>query len=135
MKRILFALFLAISTIALGTSCTKEYYEIPTSKSFIYTVNANDWQSSSTGLLKTLVLPELDRIYMETGTVQVAISEDEGGLYNIIPATYDAIAYSVSYTTGSVTIYIEDPILGKDTFVVPNKLRVKVTLTDAVDRT
>jgi hypothetical protein len=63
----------------------------------------------------------------------VAISEDGETSYDILPSTFNGIAYSVRYSVGQINIYGEDPINNGDFEVpIPNyDVVFKVTLSDA----
>ena len=54
--------------------------------------------------------------------VSVAMSFDGENSYDILPATFDGVAYSVRYSVGKITIYGEDPL--------KNKLEVEKLLND-----
>lgn len=126
-----------VLTVFFGfTSCTKEYYDLVPNRTFIYTIQPNQWEWDN-GVVNQIYydisLPELTDYYVDQGIVSVAISVDNEASYNTIPATIAGTAYSVNYTTGFVTIYAEDPIFDPDFEVpVPNRtITVKVTLSDS----
>ncbi|MFC3199424.1 hypothetical protein ACFOET_17515 [Parapedobacter deserti] len=131
-------LTLAVGFLAiLGfTSCTKEYYDVVPNKTFVYTIQPNQW-AWDTGVINQIYydinLPELTDYYVDQGIVSVSLSVDDEASYNILPATIMGTAYSVNYTTGFVTIYAEDPVFDPD-FEVPvpdRRVTVKITLSDA----
>ena len=131
-------LTLAVGLVGLAglTSCTKEYYSPPPNKTFIYTIQPNQWEWDN-GVVNQIYydidLPELSDYYVDQGVVSVSISVDSELSYNILPATITGTSYSVNYTTGFVTIYAEDPIFDPDFEIpIPNKtIKVKITLSDA----
>jgi|SRR5690606_3622611 len=127
---------IALVGLAGLSSCTKEYYSPPPSKTFIYTISTDDWAWDE-GVLNQIYhdidLPELSDYYVDQGVVDVSISVDNESTYNILPATIMGTAYSVNYTTGFVTIYAEDPIFSPE-FEVPipdRMITVKITLSEA----
>ncbi len=118
------------------TSCTKEYYDVVPNRTFIYTIQPNQWDWDN-GVINQIYhdidLPELTAYYVDQGVVSVSISVDNRASYNTLPATIGGTAYSVNYTTGFVTIYAEDPIFDPN-FEVPIPDRtvvVKITLSDS----
>lgn len=135
MKKILLGLLLATSALTMGTSCTKEYYEIAQARTFFYTVKAQDWAKDNNGLFKTIVIDELSGSSYSVGAVTVALSNNNGASYDDI-STFDGRAYSFNYASGSLTLYAQDPILDPNFDVeVPETLLVKITIIDAEDRT
>ncbi len=131
-------LTLVVGSVAiLGlSSCTKEYYDVVPNRTFVYTIQPNQWtwnQGVVNQIYHDIDLPELTRYYVEQGIVSVAISEDNEESYDILPATIAGTSYSVNYTTGFVTIYAEDPIFDPDFEIdLPTRaIRVKITLSEA----
>ena len=132
--------YLTLTIVFIGifgfTSCTKEYYDIIPNRTFIYTIQPNQWEWDNNVINQIyydINLPELTNYYVDQGIVSVAISVDNEASYNTIPATIVGTAYSVNYTTGFVTIYAEDPIFDPN-FEVPipdRTITVKVTLSDS----
>ncbi|WP_257668548.1 hypothetical protein [Parapedobacter tibetensis] len=120
--------FLAIFGLS---SCTKEYYDIVPNTSYIYTINANQWTDNGNQISYDISLPELTDYFMNQGGVSVAMSFDNESTYNILPATFDAVAYSVNYSVGRVTIYGEDPVLGDFEVPIPDRVTVKIILSEA----
>ncbi|HMR18250.1 MAG TPA: hypothetical protein PKA53_03025 [Sphingobacterium sp.] len=135
MKRILLALVLATVSTAMLSSCTKEYYEMVPSKTFIYekTATRYPWEDvSDNSIFFTLPINELTQYYVNQGIVSVAISPDNESTYQTIPATIGGISYSYDYQVGLIRVYAEDPIMEDGSFVnPPNNLVIKVSLTDA----
>ncbi len=131
MKKYLFLLIGAFVTFGLG-SCTKEYYYPNPNMSFIYTISANQWVDNGNQIYHEISLPELTSYYMNQGGVSVSMSFDNESTYDILPATFNGVAYSVNYRVGNVTIYAEDPILDNNIEVpIPNSVRVKIILSEA----
>ncbi|QNL50420.1 hypothetical protein H8S90_02005 [Olivibacter sp. SDN3] len=137
MKKYLF-LMIALVGLAGFSGCRKtEVVEtaIMPNRTFIYTVNSNEWQYSEDGLtlLHDINLPELERYYLEQGNVSVAISIDNEQSYEILPATYNGYAYSVNYTVGFVTLKVEDPIIDPEIELQPpgTSIVVKIVLSDS----
>lgn len=123
--------------IILGmSSCTKEYYDVVPSQTFRYDVSPNQWirpDGAANQIYADIDLPELTDYYVDQGIVAIAVSYDNDATYEILPATIDGVSFSVNYTTGSVRIYAQDPIMETGVTVdIPDKtLIVKITLTDA----
>lgn len=134
MKKILTP-FIGMIVLMLMGSCEKtniieNFYPNP-NKSFIYTVFDNQWNDHGYQVNHTINLPELTNYYMKQGGVSVAISFDDEQSYDIIPATFDGIAYSARYSLGKVTLYIEDPLIDQNIIVpIPEKLTVKIVLSE-----
>src|SRR5690606_34509942 len=79
-----------------------------------------------------LNVPELRDYYVNQGIVNVAISFDDEQTYFAVPTTLDGVAYSYDYTTGSVRLYAQDPILDSGIAVpIPQHLFIKISLTEA----
>lgn len=137
MKKILLAFLVGTATLAVTSSCTKEYYEeyydmVP-SITMVYERTANQWGVDDYGTdYLDLEVPELTNYYKDQGIVNVAISFNDEQTYLAIPTTFDAISYSYDYTTGSVRIYAQDPILEDGvTITPPAHIHIKISLTDA----
>ncbi|MFD1768132.1 hypothetical protein [Sphingobacterium suaedae] len=134
MKKILLACLIGTATLAVGTSCTKEYYDVIPSITMVYQRADNQWTYNSNTKVWYLDLPvnELTDYYVDQGIVNVAMSFDGETTYNAIPATFGAIAYSYDYTTGSVRIYAEDPIADTGVEITPpENIFIKISLTEA----
>lgn len=132
MKKILLALLLGTAALATTSSCTKEYITnyLP-SQTIIFEREEGDWEGADNQAHLVLPVPELTDYYIKQGVVTVAYSYDNEGTYHSI-GTKEGVAYSYEYSVGSVTITAQDPILEDGTFVpVPEKMFIKVTLTDA----
>lgn len=123
--------------VVLGvSSCTKEYYDVVPNKTFVYTIQPNEWswdEGVSNQIYYDIDLPELTDYYVTQGLVSVAMSDNGESSYDILPSTFGGTAFSVNYTTGFVTIYAEDPIADPDYEVpIPTAtMTVKITLSDA----
>lgn len=134
MKKILLALVLVSASVAFLGSCTKEYYDMVPSKTFIYekTSTRYPWEGSDNSGYFTLPLPELTQYYVNQGIVTVAISKDNEATYQAMPATINGIAYFYEYWVGQIRVYGEDPIMEEGSYVeLPENLVIKVSLTDA----
>jgi len=133
MKKFLLAFVISTATLAMTSSCTKEYYDTVPSITMVYERTANQWeQINSNQIYVDLSVPELTNYYVDQGIVNVAISFDDENTYNTIPATIEAISYSYDYTTGSVRIYAEDPLLESGVSIdPPSHVFVKISLTEA----
>lgn len=139
MKKILLALLIGTATLAATSSCTKEYYDVVPSITAVYSRTASQWGTqiteTKTGKYITryvdLTVPELSDYYVDQGIVALAISFDGEKTYNGLPATINGISYTYDYTTKSVRIYAQDPILADVPVNVPDKVFVKVSLTKA----
>lgn len=134
MKKYLTLVVGCVAILGLS-SCTKEYYDVVPNKTFIYTIQPNQWaweQGVVNQYFHDIDLPELTRYYVEQGIVSVSISMDNEVSYNTLPATIRGIAFSVNYTAGFVTIYGEDPLYEDVEIPLPNQaIKVKVTLSEA----
>ncbi|HLS96236.1 hypothetical protein BC792_11410 [Sphingobacterium allocomposti] len=130
MKKILLALLIGTATLTVGTSCTKEYYDVVPSITMVYERTADQWEGTDNQAFLTLPVPELTEYYVKQGVVSVAYSDDGERTYKSI-GTKAGAAYSFDYRVGSVTIRAEDPILGDFFVEVPDRIFIKVTLTEA----
>lgn len=121
--------FLTLSSCE-KTNIIENFYPNP-NKSFIYTILSNQWVDNGYQIYHTLNLPELTDYYIKQGGVSVAMSFDNEASYDILPATFDGVAYSVRYSLGKVTIYAEDPLADPSIMVpLPNKVMVKIILSE-----
>ncbi|WP_134088821.1 hypothetical protein [Olivibacter sp. XZL3] len=113
MKKYLFLMIALVGLVGMsGCEKTEVIETIMPNKTFIYTVSPGDWVLSNnrTTLEHDINLPELDRYYMDQGNVSVAASFDGEGSYDILPSTFEGLAYSVNYAVGSVLITVKDPL-------------------------
>jgi len=94
---------------------------------------AGDWQRQSNNLIFCdIPLNDLTDYYILEGNISVALSTDNEASYDILPATINAISYTVNYTTGFVTIYADDPLSDPDIQVpIPSNVVVKIVLSDS----
>lgn len=121
--------FLTLSSCE-KTNIIENFYPNP-NKSFVYTILAAQWVDNGYQIFHTLNLPELTNYYIKQGGVSVAMSFDNEESYDILPATFDGVAYSVRYSLGRVTIYAEDPLADSSILVpIPNKVIVKIVLSE-----
>ncbi|WDF67767.1 hypothetical protein PQ465_15870 [Sphingobacterium oryzagri] len=132
MKKILFAVLLGTASLALTTGCTKEYITnnyLP-GVSITTNITAQDWTVERPGLYSVdLDFPELDEIYYQNGSVQVAVQlGGPSGGYDILPATIGDFHYSINYFVGSVQIFAENR---SGSTAAPSAMVAKITLTDA----
>lgn len=112
------------------TQIIENFYPNP-NKSFIYSINPNQWTDRGYQIYHVINLPELTKYYIQQGGVSVAVSFDNEQSYDILPATFNGVAYSVRYSLGRVTIYAEDPLYDTNVMVpIPNKVMVKIILTE-----
>lgn len=135
MKRLLF-LFFGVSTAAALSSCTKtEVIENIPNYSYVYTIAQDQWnwdEGVTYQVYYDKAVPDLTDYYLLEGNVSVAISFDDEASYDILPTTFDGMAYSVNYTVGSVTIFAEDPLADSGIEIpLPDNAVVKVILSDA----
>ncbi|SFT17920.1 hypothetical protein [Sphingobacterium wenxiniae] len=135
MKKILLACLIGTSSLLTLNSCTKEYnnYDMVPSITMVYERTANQWQThASQDKYLDLNVPELKSYFVDQGIVNIAISFDNEKTYLAIPATFDGVAYSYDYTTGSVRIYAQDPIYEDGiSITVPSKVVIKISLTES----
>ncbi|MGV3761082.1 hypothetical protein [Parapedobacter sp.] len=134
MKKYL-TLVVGLITIIGISSCTKEYYDTVPSQTFIYQIDQNSWEwenDVSYQVFHTKTLPELTDYYLLEGGVSVAISFDGENSYDILPTTFNGIAYSVNYEVGAVTIFAEDPLADAGIEIpLPDAAVVKVILSES----
>ncbi|WP_028298887.1 hypothetical protein [Olivibacter sitiensis] len=130
-------LLLLIGTFGLGTfsGCTKtEYVDnmINPNRTYIRILTPGNWQRLSNNLVKyDVALPALGSYYTDD-LVSVALSFDGEASYDILPATIDGLAYSVNYSEGWVTVFIQDPL--NEDFLVPaptSSVYMKVVISES----
>lgn len=131
MKKLL-TLCLVLAGILTFSACETTNVYPNTSKSFIYSINPNQWADHEYWISHTLDLPELTDYYVQQGNVSVAISFDNEESYTVLPATFDGVSYWVNYSRGKVTIYAEDPLFDEQILIpIPQEqAKVKVVLTE-----
>ncbi len=134
MKKILATMIGMVALLTLSscekTNIIENFYPNP-NRSFVYTIFSNQWTDNGYRIFHTLNLPELTNYYIKQGGVSVAMSFDNEQSYDILPATFDGVAYSVRYSLGKVTIYAEDPLIDQSILVpIPDKVMVKIILSE-----
>jgi hypothetical protein len=134
MKKLILLGMMVVTGLSMS-SCEKDiienYYSVP-SKSFVYTIRSNQWTDQGYRISRELAIPELTSYYIRQGGVSVSMSFDKENSYDILPATFDGVAYSVRYSAGKVTIFAEDPLIDENIEVpIPNEVQVKIILTEA----
>lgn len=128
----LFSLVLIIGFSACNDNNDNFVPENP-NRAYVVTLNKNNWQRESNSRIKfDIPLRDLTDYYILQGGVAVAISRDgEEKTYDILPANFEGLAYSVNYAVGWVTIYIEDPLAEDVTVPIPNyNIIAKIILSD-----
>lgn len=137
MKQPVLLVLFSISLIGFYGCRKTEIIEraIMPNRTFIYTVTNQAWYEGENPLhVQTDInIPELTQYYLLEGQVSVAMSTDNEGSYDILPSTFNGYAYSVNYSVGRITIYIEDPI-NEGNLEVPfpeGTLVFKVVLSDS----
>lgn len=99
------------------TACTKKEYvdsgiapENP-NRSTVVKMTPGKWVRESPSLIRyDIPLRDLTEYYLIQGGVAVALSFDNEDSYDVLPSTFNAIAYSVNYGIGEVSIFAEDPL-------------------------
>lgn len=132
-KYLTLCLGLGLAGILAFSACETTNVYPNTSKSFIYSINTNQWADHEFWISHTINLPELTDYYVQQGNVSVAISFDDEESYTALPATFDGVSYWVNYARGRVTIYAEDPLFD-DNILIPlpeEQVKVKIVLTEA----
>jgi len=105
-------LFLILCTTTLGlVSCKKDTIinETP-NRTFIYTIQPNDWKLSSDGYnyTATLNVDEIDDITMDDEAVLVYLTHPINSTsYIQVPFTYDVKSYSYELYKGGISIDIQ----------------------------
>ncbi|WP_118193309.1 hypothetical protein [Albibacterium indicum] len=105
---------------------------------FVVTLDPDGWVREANSLIAfDIPLQDLTEYYMLQGGVAVALSFDNEQTYDVLPTTFAAQAYSVNYSIGMVTIYIEDPIADDDIRIeAPSSditAKIILTTTDYLD--
>lgn len=133
--------------LILGFSaCTKTEYvdrfeEVDNpNKSYIVVLKPNKWVRVSPARIRyDIPLRDLNDYYMDQGGVALALSFDGEASYDILPATFDGLAYSINYGIGEISILVDDP-LGTDDIDVNAPTgdvvaKIILSTTDYVDYT
>lgn len=118
-------LFLLSFVLILGfTACENNDNFVPENpnRSFIVTLTPNKWVKTITvdgrqTVTYDIPLRDLTDYYVDQGLVHVALSFDQEGSYDVLPMNVDGLAYSINYTTGWITVTIQDPIDEPDIIV------------------
>ncbi len=119
-------LFLILCTTTLGlVSCKKDTIinETP-NRTFIYTIQPNDWKFSSDkfNYTATLDVNEIDDITMDDEAVLVYITHPiNSSSYVQVPFTYDVNTYSYELYKGGISIDIQSSDAQATTPVKPTK--------------
>lgn len=96
-----------------SAACTKTERIEPDNpnRSYVVTMTSAKWVRESPSLIRyDIPLRDLTEFYMLQGGVAVALSFDNESSYDLLPSTFSAIAYSVNYGIGEVSIFAEDPL-------------------------
>lgn len=134
MKKIV-CILLGISFLMGFSACEDKDDAVPLNPNvaFIVELDANGWTRESNSLIRfDIPLQDLSDYYMDQGGVSVALSFDNEGSYDILPATFEGVSYSINYTTGWITVYAADP-LADDSITIdfPNgNIVAKIILTE-----
>lgn len=136
MKKYLFLMIAVVGLMGMsGCKKTEVIETIMPNKTFIYTVSPSDWELSDNRatLQHNINLPELEQYYLEQGNVSVSASFDNEGSYDILPSTFDGLAYSVNYAVGSVLITVKDPLADPNVTVEPptGNIVFKIVLSES----
>lgn len=94
-------------------------------------INPGDWVQSANKETYSVTIPvsEIDRGTFENDEVALSIARSDVDFYDKMPFVDNAVSYTYSYTTGSVTLYLQKT---NDANVFPDrpttKTRVKIVL-------
>lgn len=119
-------LFLILCTTMLGlVSCKKDTIinETP-NRTFIYTIQPNDWKFSSDkfNYTATLNVKEIDDITMDDEAVLVYLTHPiNSSSYVQVPFTYDVNSYSYELYKGGISIDIQSSDAQETTPAKPTK--------------
>lgn len=113
MKKNLLFLFSLVLIIGFS-ACTKtdrdNQPENP-NRSYVVKLPSANWVRVSSSVIRfDIPLRDLTEYYLLQGGVAVALSFDNEDSYDVLPSTFEAIAYSVNYGIGEVSIFAEDPL-------------------------
>lgn len=134
MKKI-FSLLIGASLLFGFSSCEDDNDVVPLNPNvaFIVDLYPNDWERVSKSLISVdIPLHDLSDYYVDQGGVSVALSFDEEATYDVLPANFDGVTYSINYTTGLITIFAQDPLADEEVDIgFPDGLIVaKIILTE-----
>ncbi|GAA4147588.1 hypothetical protein GCM10022216_33660 [Sphingobacterium kyonggiense] len=135
MKKLLLALAIGTASLVSFSSCTKETNNYTNGYSYVYTVESSQWKAIPEANRPTyevvIDVPDLDKQYFEDGEVSVAaLFAGNPDFYEIIPGSIGDYHFSANYGIGSVAVYAE--YRGPGSAVKPEKMLVKIVLTDAL---
>lgn len=136
MKKYLFLMIALVGLVGMsGCKKTEVVETVMPNRTFIYTAAPGDWEllDNRSTLQYDINLPELERYYLEIGSVSVSASFDDEGSYDILPATFGGLSYSVNYAEGSVLITVKDPLADPNVTVEAptGNIKFKVVLSDS----
>lgn len=133
MRKILLAFLVGTATLAMTSSCTKEYYEeyydmVP-SITAVYTVTGDSWTAdNANNAYSDLEVPELTDYYIQQGIVNIGLSFDNEKTYHTNGAVHNGVTYRFDYSEGLIRIYANgNKVLDR----IPQDVIVKVSLTEA----
>lgn len=111
MKKIFSLCIVAFLLISFSSCEDDNAQPLNPNVAFIVDIQPGDWNRISNSLISVdIPLQDLSDYYVDQGGVSVALSFDGEGTYDVLPATFDGIAYSINYTTGLITVFAEDPL-------------------------
>jgi hypothetical protein len=114
MKKNLLFLFSIVLIIGFS-ACTKTEYRdvVPENpnRSYVVTMASANWVRVSPSLIRyDIPLRDLTEYYLLQGGVAVALSFDNEDSYDVLPSTFEAVAYSINYGIGEISVFAEDPL-------------------------
>src|SRR5690606_999593 len=133
MRNMLIQRLALLFIVLLSAACETTNVYPSTNKSFTYSIGPDQWTDHRYRIFHSLLVPELTDYYLKQGGIHVSISFNHEESYDILPATFDGVAYSVQYTKGKVTIFGEDPLLDPNIYVPKptQTVKIKIVLTDS----
>lgn len=118
----------------LFSSCKKETNNpvVITNKTVIKTVAPNQWslvQDNGT-YQAVLTVPEIDEYSQGVNSVQVAVSFNNGGLYEALPQVFGGVTYIYSYSIGKLYIDVQSAD-GTKPIQITQSMRVKIVIVES----
>jgi len=129
MKKRLLAALLGTIGLVLFFSCEKDDNDGVDNTSYFANINSGQWSSMSGIAYYDVAVDDLTQYYLQEGFVSTAISFDGEASYQILPATFEGISYSVEYAPGRVTVYAENATSRNRLDNIPQG-KLKIILSD-----
>jgi len=130
MKKLLFLLL--ISGGLLVASCTKRYDVVQPNQTVYADLKTTDWTTTDTSKNYTSIITPQPGSSFGAGSngILIYFTFDGGKTYEQIPETYNNVAYSYTYTNGTIVLYAQSAN-GAQVIAAPPALTAKIVLVSS----